>query len=85
MTNNFEHLKLLVLSDVNAERYRQEEIHPEILTVPERFQTLVEEIGEVATALQNRDSQNLYEELIQVAASAVRMAEQVAEERGAAE
>lgn len=76
-----EHLKLLVLSDVNAERYRQDEIHPEEKTIQERFNVLVEEVGEVATALQNRDPENLYEELIHVAASAVRMAEQLAGER----
>lgn len=76
-------LKLAVLSDVNQERYRQEEIHPEKLSLHERFATLVEEVGEIAKALQNDDLENLYEEVVQSAASAVRMGEDIARLRGA--
>lgn len=66
-----------VLLDVKSERTRQDNIHPKELNVYKNLAVLIEEVGEVGTALQNNDSKNLYEELIQVAAVAVKMAEQV--------
>ncbi|MBB6446489.1 hypothetical protein [Bacillus benzoevorans] len=78
----FNHLTNDVLVDVGMERARQDRIHPDTLSLLERFPVLVEEVGEVGTALQTKNKANLYEELVQVAAEAVRMAEQVAEERG---
>jgi len=68
-----------ILNDIHQERSRQDHLHPEEKTMSERYVTLGEEIGEVSTAIQNNDNENLYEELIQVAAVAVRMAEQVIE------
>lgn len=66
-----------VLLDVKSERIRQDEIHSKESNVYKNLAVLVEEVGEVGTAIQNDDSKNLYEELIQVAAVAVKMAEQV--------
>lgn len=70
-------LRRIIFEDINNERERQENIHPEKLDLPMRFTTLVEEVGEVATAIQNNDNENLYEELVQVAAVCVRMIEDV--------
>lgn len=66
-----------VLDDVVAERWRQVEIHghQEEKGTDHWLQVLMEEVGEVATALQNGDNENLYEELTQVAATAVKFAE----------
>src|SRR5690625_7367420 len=68
-----------ILNDIHQERSRQDHLHQEEKTMSERYVTLGEEIGKVSTAIQNNDKENLYEELIQVAAVAVRMAEQVIE------
>ncbi|UOQ93391.1 MazG-like family protein [Halobacillus shinanisalinarum] len=78
-----------VLDDIRRERIRQEKKwgkqrhdYPFWLTI------LTEEVGEVAQAMQQgsvaykqSDSDDLYEELIQVAAVATAIAEQVKEER----
>lgn len=69
------------MTKITLERLRQIEIwgeddYPEF--VPERrLQVLVEEVGEVARALENSDDSNLYEELTQVAATALRWLEQL--------
>lgn len=81
---------LEVLSDVGKERDRQN-----VLWGKQRHEygtwltILVEEVGEVAQAMQKQknwgketDSDNLYEELIHVAAVAVAIAEQVKEGKG---
>lgn len=73
MTNN----RTKILNDIEQERERQDNLHPEKLDLPMRYVTLVEEVGEVATAIQNNDVENLYEELIHAASVCVRMAEQV--------
>ena len=44
-----------------------------------RFITIMEEAGEVAEALQDNDMESVYRELIDTAASCVRMAEEVIE------
>lgn len=80
-----EFLKQAVLSDVYAERYLQDQkwglqrhAYPFWLTI------LMEEVGEAAQAIQKdsfaykaSDANNLYKELVQVAAVAVAIAEQV--------
>lgn len=66
-----------ILLDIAQERRRQEIIHPDTLDTLMMLAVLVEEIGEIGTALQNDDKENLYEELIQASAVCVRMAERV--------
>jgi NTP pyrophosphatase (non-canonical NTP hydrolase) len=58
------------------ERKRQDQLHPEFQD-SKRLAVLVEEVGEIAEAIQNRDMKNLEEELIQVAAVCVRWLEQI--------
>lgn len=85
---NLEYVTYETLKDVELERIkqnvkwgRQRHNHGAWLAI------LMEEVGEVAQAMQNgmfsqkeTDADNLYEELIQVAAVAVAIAEQVKEE-----
>ena len=73
-----------VLAHVEQERINQIVKHPEEQAIAEMFIVLVEEVGEVAQALQTgqtwaklSDKQDLYRELIQVAAVACKMAERV--------
>jgi NTP pyrophosphatase (non-canonical NTP hydrolase) len=83
-----EKLKFDVLSDVDSERIRQDgkwgKQRHELGTW---LQILIEEVGEVAQAMQktkgwgkDSDANDLYKELIHVAAVAVAVAEQVREE-----
>ena len=58
---------------IGTERQRQEEIHPNEHSEPHLLAVLVEEVGEVAKALQ--ENSNITEELIHVAAVAVRWLE----------
>jgi NTP pyrophosphatase (non-canonical NTP hydrolase) len=74
---NKDDLQHEVLHDVKRERMRQDALHPQELSISDRFVVLGEEVGEVARAIQNNDPDNLYDELIQVAAESVRMAEQI--------
>jgi NTP pyrophosphatase (non-canonical NTP hydrolase) len=74
---NKDDLQHEVLNDVKRERMRQDALHPQELSISNRFVVLGEEVGEVARAIQNNDPDNLYDELIQVAAESVRMAEQI--------
>ena len=74
---NKDDLQHEVLHDVKRERMRQDVIHPQVLSLSERYVVLGEEVGEIARAIQNNDTDNLYEELIQTAAECVRMAEEV--------
>lgn len=66
-----------ILTDIDAERERQDSLHPQSLPLPMRFITIMEEAGEVAQAMQENDTEGIYRELIETAASCVRMAEQV--------
>lgn len=89
MKYNISNLTKRVLLDVEHERFKQNEMwglqhhdYPYWLTI------LAEEFGEVAQAMQkdsysykDSDADDLYKELIQVAAVAVAIAEQVREER----
>jgi NTP pyrophosphatase (non-canonical NTP hydrolase) len=91
MNQKLEQLKNKVLSDVNAERIRQNQLYG---IQRHEYGTwlgiLIEEVGEVAQAInginlpndsKETDADNLYEELIHVAAVAVAIAEQVREEQ----
>jgi NTP pyrophosphatase (non-canonical NTP hydrolase) len=77
-----------VLEDVKEERIRQDlKFGIQRHSMGKWLQILVEEVGEVAQAMQqgeiqskDTDADDLYTELIQVAAVAVEIAEQVAEE-----
>lgn len=73
-----------VLLNVEQERIYQISKYPENLSLKDDYIALSEEVGEVAQALQSgeswskeTDKSNLYHELIQVAAVAVKMAEKV--------
>jgi len=58
------------------ERKRQNKLHPNFgKTDSEKLMILVEEVGEVAKAIQEGDVDNLKEELVQVAAVAQRWLE----------
>lgn len=73
-----------ILRDVEQERINQIAQHYENLSLVQDFIVLSEEVGEVAQALQTgqtwaklSDKQDLYKELVQVAAVAIKMAEKV--------
>lgn len=88
MTKLDRRLRTEVMMDVDAERSRQnEKWGRQRHSYGEWLKILVEEVGEVAQAMQkgnewvkDSDSSNLYEELIQVSAVAQAVAEQVKEE-----
>lgn len=63
-----------ILNRIIKERKRQDIIHPRN-RVNHMLPILIEEIGEIATALQRKDNENLKEELIQSAAVIVRWLE----------
>ena len=58
---------------IAAERERQEKLHPNVESELHLMTVLVEEVGEVAKALQ--ENTNVTEELVQVAAVAIRWLE----------
>jgi NTP pyrophosphatase (non-canonical NTP hydrolase) len=68
-----------IFQAIEKERARQDELHPVELTPLARLAVLMEEVGEVAEALQEGPApgtlEHLEEELIQVAATAVRWLE----------
>jgi NTP pyrophosphatase (non-canonical NTP hydrolase) len=68
-----------IFNDINRERDRQDQLHPHKLNIQMRFITIMEEAGEVAEAMQEKDMGAIYRELIDTAASCVRMAEEVLE------
>jgi len=78
------HEQMNALQGVADERHRQDvkwgiTNHP----LDTHFRVLVEEVGEVAKALNEKDTmQHLYDELIQVAACAVKMAEDIVTHHG---
>jgi NTP pyrophosphatase (non-canonical NTP hydrolase) len=82
-------LRMDVLSDVDKERTRQNELWgKQKHSLGDWLKILVEEVGEVAQAMQKEkdwgkdsDASNLYEELVHTAAVAVAIAEQVKEKR----
>jgi NTP pyrophosphatase (non-canonical NTP hydrolase) len=72
-------LRAAIFEAINAERARQNKKHPEFQKEL-RMAVLAEEVGEVGTALQTGDLENLREELTQVAALAVRWLEYIDKE-----
>ncbi|WP_310502790.1 hypothetical protein [Paenibacillus qinlingensis] len=64
---------------IAQERKRQDKLHPNF---PKelRLAILVEEVGEISTALQNGDIENLKTELTQTAATAIRWLEHIKKE-----
>lgn len=88
--SNFAQLMIDVNQDIFLERMRQNEKWGiQRHEMGRWLAILVEEVGEVAQAMQDgmisqkeTDANNLYLELIQVAAVAAAMAEQVKEEQG---
>ena len=71
-----------ILGAILAERRRQDELHPHF---PESLRTAIlgEEFGEVCKAYLESDNTSLREELIQVAAVAVRWIEAIEAKDGA--
>jgi NTP pyrophosphatase (non-canonical NTP hydrolase) len=65
-----------IMAAIFMERYRQNILHPWSKHTP-RLAVIVEEIGEVRTALQHNDIDNLKEELTQLAALCVRWLEEL--------
>ena len=72
--------KNIIFKDILQERLRQNDLHPEKLPLSMRYVTIMEEAGEVAEALQEKDLESMYRELIDMAACCVRMAEDVLRE-----
>lgn len=66
-----------IINDINNERARQDHLHPQQLTMAMRFITIMEEAGEVAEAMQEKDMKAVYRELIDMSATCIRMAEEV--------
>lgn len=63
-----------ILNRIIKERKRQDIIHPNN-RVNHMLPILIEEIGEIGTALQRKDKENLKEELVQAGAVIVRWLE----------
>lgn len=71
--------RVKIIKDLNKERDRQDKLHPQVLGLSLRFVTIMEELGEVAQALQDNDMDSVYREVIEAAATCVRMAEELLE------
>lgn len=69
-----------IIAAIIAERSRQDQEHPEF-PADMRMAILSEETGEVGRAIQNKDQDNLREELVQVAAAAIRWLECMGNDR----
>jgi NTP pyrophosphatase (non-canonical NTP hydrolase) len=68
----------IVLDDVRAERVRQDlKLGPSAERPSPKLKHLVEEVGEVAAAMQDESDEALRTELVQVAAVAVAMVEAI--------
>lgn len=65
-----------IMAAIFIERYRQEAIHPKN-ELHDYLPIMIEEVGEIGTAIQNRDEINLKEELVQLAAICVRWLEAI--------
>lgn len=83
-------LRTKVINDIHRERHRQnKKWGPQRHNFPVWLTILVEEVGEVSQAIQSTrdwgkesDADDLYKELVQVAAVATAMAEQVIKDEG---
>lgn len=67
----------LISNDIRNERDRQERLHPQKINLEMRYVTIIEELGEVAEALQDKNHEQVYRELIESASLCIRMAEEV--------
>lgn len=66
------------LADVSAERDRQKQLYDNSKKNMDALLTvMVEEVGEVAKAIQDNNDKNLYEELTHAAAVCLQMAERI--------
>lgn len=65
-----------IIEAVVLERYRQDKMHPSN-ELHDYLPILIEEVGEIGKALQNRDEDNLKEELVQLAALCFRWLEAI--------
>lgn len=63
-----------IITEILKERIRQDRIHPDN-DLSDYLAILVEEVGEIARAIQLRDIDNLIEELIQLSAVCIRWME----------
>lgn len=63
-----------IITEILKERIRQDRIHPDN-DLSDYLAILVEEVGEIARAIQLRDIDNLKEELIQLSAVCIRWME----------
>lgn len=63
-----------IINAIVKERKRQDYLHPKNKK-DDYLSILMEEVGECATAIQNKDKDNLRAEIVQVAAVAVRWLE----------
>jgi NTP pyrophosphatase (non-canonical NTP hydrolase) len=63
-----------IITEILKERIRQDHIHPDN-DLSDYLAILVEEVGEIARAIQLRDIDNLKEELIQLSAVCIRWME----------
>lgn len=70
-------LQEIILDDIKKERARQDALHPQKLNLAMRFITIMEELGEVAECMQEDDKDGICRELVDAAASCVRMIEEV--------
>ena len=66
----------IIFDSIIQERNRQDTLH-EWDKKTNRFAILVEEVGEIAQALQQRDNGNLEEELVHLASVCVRWLEEL--------
>ena len=85
MNDSLENIRIQVLSDINAERDRQDKLWgTQRHNMGDWLKILIEEVGEVSQAMQigdvcykKSDANDLYKELIQVSAVSAAIAEQV--------
>lgn len=70
-------IRTKIINDINLERKRQDVLHPQKLSLPMRFVTVSEEMGEIAEAMQDKNTGRVYCEIIDAAATLVRMAEEL--------
>lgn len=90
MPTRLELIRMSVLADINLERDRQNKLWGlQRHNMGDWLKILIEEVGEVAQAMQKdndcykqSDADDLFKELIQVAAVACAMAEQVRDNSG---
>lgn len=68
-------IRRAMLRAVHRERERQDSLHPQQANRADQMVVLMEEVGEVAQAIQDGDEVAIQRELVHVAAYAIRMIE----------